>query len=100
MMFHRNCILVSSDGSCITQLSGGDFDGDLVMISFNQKLNKVLAKTGRVHESLAPDSAFARAKSRSNNKNSHEINKYRKRERNSKSTEAQPMSARWVTTML
>jgi len=58
MNLHRNSFFVSSDGWCITQLAGGDFDGDLLMASFSEKLINFLELTPAVNVKMAPNGAW------------------------------------------
>eukprot|EP00747_Dinoflagellata_sp_TGD_P101883 gnl/TRDRNA2_/TRDRNA2_168488_c0_seq4.p1 gnl/TRDRNA2_/TRDRNA2_168488_c0~~gnl/TRDRNA2_/TRDRNA2_168488_c0_seq4.p1 ORF type:complete len:337 (-),score=46.15 gnl/TRDRNA2_/TRDRNA2_168488_c0_seq4:61-1071(-) len=63
--FHRNCVFASSDGLCITRLAGGDFDGDLVMLSWNRKLINFFRRTKRADEVLATGKALHKQLERS-----------------------------------
>ena len=45
-----NCVVVSAEGDCNSLMAGGDFDGDLDMISFNTTLVDLARATQKAVE--------------------------------------------------
>ena len=45
-----HCVVVSAKGDCNTMMAGGDFDGDLNMMSFNKTLVELAEATQQAAE--------------------------------------------------